>query len=76
VSYGSIRHGGPLLAFAMSMTRPTARTERGGIAMNNSKTTRHFHPLTHHRPAQADMSWLDMLMSMVEPTGKSVRIEK
>ena len=44
--------------------------------MSKKQTTRHFQSLTHRRPAQADLSWLDMLLGVFDPAAKSVRVEK
>ena len=43
--------------------------------MSNT-TKRHFTSLTNQRPAAADLSWLDMLLGAMDPTGKSVRVQK
>lgn len=44
--------------------------------MSNQRTTRHFQALTHQRPAAADLSWLDMLLGVLSPNEKSVRVQK
>jgi hypothetical protein len=44
--------------------------------MGNHTTRRHFTALTQARPAQADLSWLESLLSIFDPSGKSVRVQK
>src|SRR5690606_38387024 len=48
----------------------------GGHAMKTITTKRHCQTLSTSRPAKADLSWLDTVLEMLDPMGKSVRVQK